>query len=210
MGGYLNIAARFNNGETICVEGYTNFLTSMIINPTTLSGDDSIVRSSLMEVAHHKDFKGPCKFQKSGYGIVVIDFIGKSIHSLQGYTSFTEKSLIQLLDINATGWKGDVFEHKLNTDLEILLDMGKINILDYKDTPSQPLTKETALALLQEDHKGFMDGTGRQFYFVRIDTDPFTVFDYDEDDSLTAMKVRLTSDGFPLNKTEGLNTMFAC
>lgn len=208
MGGYLNVAARFNDGETICVEGYTNFLTSMIVNPTTLSGDDSLVRSSLLEVAKHEDFKGPCKFQKSGYGIVVIDFIEKSIHSLQGYTSFTDKSLIQLLDINATGWKGNVFEHKLNPDLEILLDMGKIDILEYNGVSRQPLTKDTALTLLQEDHNGFMDGSGRQFYFIRINTDPFTVFEYDEDDSLLAMKVRLKSGGFPITKSEGLNTMF--
>lgn len=209
MGGYLNIAARFNNGDAICIEGYTNFLTSMIVNPATFSGDDSIVRSSLMEAAQHKDLKGPCKFQKTGYGIVVIDFIGKSIHSLQGYTSFTEKSLIQLLDINATGWQGSVFVNKLSTDSEALLDAGKINISNYEGVPSQTLNKELALKLLEDDHKGFMDGTGRQFYFINIDPAPFTVFDYDEDDSLTAMKVRLKGDGFPLTKSDGLNAIFS-
>lgn len=216
MGGSLTVAARFNNEETICVEGWTNFLPRIIINETTFSGDDSIVRSTLMEVANHRDYEGPCALRKSGYGIVVIDFPSREIHSIQGYCSFTDRSLTQLLDINATGWQGkNWFTRKyvnvLSERSRILLQNNRVKLvrLENNERIESDLTIERAMELLDEDAIASIRGTARKFYFIRIVPDPFVIHDNGEEYNFNNVKLHLREKGFPLTKAEGLNSIFS-
>ena len=120
MGGSITLASRFNDGETICIDAWTNFIPAMVLNSTTLSGDDTIVRQTMQEyLAQNKFTTAPLR--KSGYGIVVIDFIEKEIHSIQEYTNFQHVYPASFLDFSRSGWFGDVFEHVLKDQLKQLL-----------------------------------------------------------------------------------------
>lgn len=208
MGGSINIAARFNNGDTICVDGWTNIMPGMICNNTTLSGDDSIVRETLMTVAGHHSYAGPQPFRASGYGIVVIDFISRAIHSMQGYTSFNCKLPLWLLDMGATGWQGDVYVNVLGDVGKELLDAGRVRIYN-PDGPrdGEVLTQASAIEILDEDARRTMAAKDKLFWNLLIDTAPFKVHDYDEGGRLIAMKSALSEAGFPLRVIDGLNAI---
>lgn len=210
MGGSIAIAARFNDGQTICVDGWTNFMPRMIINETTFSGDDAIVRETLLEVAGHSAYEGPQPFQKSGYGMVAIDFIEREIHSLQGYTNFNSKTLNQLLDINATGWQGTTYVHVISEESKSLLDAGRIYHVGSFDKEIEPvlLSQETALAMLKLEMKQYMFGRRNDIQLLKIETSPFNVIEYDEEASLKAMKSHFEKTGFPMTVRDGLNAMF--
>lgn len=213
MGGSINIAARFNDGSAICIDGWTNFIPDMILNETTLSGDDSIVRKTLFEAAAHEHFDGPQRFIQSGYGMVVIDFIAREIHSKQGYTSFEWKSLAQFADLNASGWQGNPlnplskFHYQLKSESIGLLKAGRIYTKDDESAHKEFMSEQIILERLYDDFnsKRLSPTYHREYY---IDTAPFKVFDYDEMSGFAEMKRNLTKSGFPMKKSDGLNKIF--
>lgn len=218
MGGSIAIAARFNNGEAICVDGYTNFMPSMIVNNTTLSGDDSIVRKTLMEVSAHPNYFGPQPFRVIGYGMVVVDFIAHRIHSMQGYTNFTHRYTNQLFDINKSGWRDGTFVHVISEQAETLLDNNRIYVVSVngEDVERTLLTRDHLMAETEDYHARTMEywRTGENppaslFTEIEIVTDPFEVIEYQEGTSLASMKQALCLGGFPLTKRDGLNALFS-
>lgn len=226
MGGSIAIAARFNDGQTICVDGWTNFIPNMVMNAITLSGDDSIVRRTLLKAAEHENYDGPQPLRAHGYGIVVIDFVAREIHSMQGYTSFGHKMLSQLLDLNASGWRdaeGDaekaithpflpnkIYLNTLSEEANGLLDAGRVHKVGINGEPCEreTLDRERAVALLDEETRAFLEESGRSFIELLMDTAPFTVHEYPEGGSLSDMKARLRAVGFPMTKADGLNAIF--
>lgn len=228
MGGQINIAARFNDGEAICVDGWTNFIPRMVMNETTLSGDDSVVRETLLETLRHDSYAGPQPFRASGYGIVVVDFIDRTIHSMQGYTSFSGHRILgHFMDFNESGWQGGGIlkgiENFLSTgstcDYRVtftkeglsLLHAGRV-LLAYEggeEIDPRVLTEEEARTIMKEDAGRFLLSKPRPPSMAEVNLAPFKVFDYPEGGPLTDMKTHLRGAGFPLRKEDGLNAMFA-
>ena len=230
MGGSINIATRFNDGDAICVDGWTNFIPRMVMNETTLSGDDRVVRETLLETLRHDSYAGPQPFRASGYGIVVIDFIGRAIHSMQGYTGFAERKILaSFTDLNRTGWKGDEvtrmksmmdfhnhgtmdgFEVHPSEEGRSLMEAGRLRIVESggKEIEPYPLDEEKLVELVKRDTAQFLRNEPRDMPMVEVGVAPFQVFDYPEGGSLTDMKTHLRIVGFPLTKAEGLNAMIA-
>jgi hypothetical protein len=230
MGGSINIAARFNDGDAICVDGWTNFIPRMVMNETTLSGDDSVVRETLLETMRHDSYAGPQPFRASGYGIVVIDFIDRAIHSMQGYTGFAERKILaNFTDLNRTGWTGDEtarlksmmdFHEKGNMDgFEVhaseegrsLMEAGRLRVVESAGKPIEPyvLDEGRFVDLVKQDTARFLRNETRDMPMVEVDIAAFKVFDYPEGGTLVDMKKHLGIAGFPLTKAEGLNAMFA-
>jgi hypothetical protein len=209
MGGSIAIAARFKDGQAICIDGWTNFIPAMIMNETTLSGDDSIVRRDLLKAATIPSYDGPQPFRASGYGIVVIDFVTLEIHSMQGYTNFRNKLAAQLLDQKRSGWTDGTYRNVLSEEAEGLLDAGRVRHVGSNGEPCEPvvLDRNTALAMNDERFLSMMTKGVYLYTEVEIDIAPFTVFDHEENTSLKPMKDRLRATGFPLTVKDGLNAM---
>ena len=226
MGGTINIAARFNDGEAICIDGWTNFIPNMVMNDTTLSGDDSVVRETLLEVANHQNYDGPQPFRASGYGIVVIDFIDKTIHSMQGYTNFSgDRMLAHFMDFNQSGWKGegqikgmekflesgDLSEYKVIPSEEgrSLIQAQRLRLVSMDGERVEPraISEQEMVDLIRENTGQLLKSEGKGGPFVEVDITPFIVIDYPENTPLTSMKNNLRKAGFPLTKAEGLNAM---
>ena len=230
MGGSINIAARFNDGDAICVDGWTNFIPRMVMNETTLSGDDSVVRETLLETMRHDSYAGPQPFRASGYGIVVIDFVDRAIHSMQGYTGFGERKILaSFTDLNRTGWTGDEaarlksmmdfhengnmdgFEVHASEEGRSLMDAGRLRVVESAGKPIEPyvLDEKRFVELVKTDTARFLRNQERDMPIVEVDIATFKVFDYPEGGTLVDMKKHLAIAGFPLTKAEGLNAMFA-
>lgn len=215
MGGSIAIAARFNDGQAICIDGWTNFIPRMVMNATTLSGDDSVVRSMLMEAAAHPSYAGPCTLRGHGYGMFVIDFVDRTIHSKQSYTSFGEKFLNEFLDLKQTGWRegpdGPHFVQVLSESGGSLIDAGRVakSSIDREPCPSEKLDRAMILEMLRQDFVAFFSEAPKTFIGVTVDMAPFVVIDYPDDGTLNAMKDHLREAGFPMTKGEGLNAILA-
>lgn len=209
MGGSIAIAARFNDGQAICIEGWTNFIPAMVMNDTTLSGDDRIVRETLLKAAAVEHYGGPVQLRKSGYGIVVLDFPSREIHSIQGYTSFTRRMLGQLVDINASGWKDGRFENVLSGEGSSLIDAGRVRAEGEDGPEGEPYDRERVLAELRQDHEEFMAGGSMGYRPIVVDASPFVVHDHGEDASFNPVKEHLRGKGFPTTRKQGLNEMLA-
>lgn len=228
MGGSINIAARFNDGEAICIDGWTNFIPRMVMNQTTLSGDDRIVRETLMEAAAQKHYAGAQPFRASGYGIVVIDFVAKAIHSMQGYTGFSRRKILgHFMDFGGTGWKGEGdlrgmqkflengsledYEVKISEEGLSLMKAGRLKVVENNGEDIEPyvLDEQKMIDLVKDDTARFLRNQERDIPLVQVDLKPFAAFDYPEGGSLVSMKQQLRDAGFPLTKAEGLNAMFA-
>lgn len=207
MGGSVAIAARFNNGDAICIEGWTNYMPWMIINDTTFSGDDSIVRKTLLETVGGEYYGDPLPLRKSGYGIVVIDFITREIHSIQGYCSFGTRWIGQLVEINECRWEGDEFVQPLSKEGKSLVDAGRIYASRMPGEPEEHITTERAVEILKKNAKILRGSEKEEYQSIRINTAPFVVHDYGEDASITPIKARLKETGFPLTRKEGLNAI---
>jgi len=145
----------------------------------------------------------------------VIDFPSKEIHSIQEYCSFTQRSLIQLLDIKATGWKGrwprSKFVNVLSEESKILLAKNRVKLVCLQDGQKvkEDLDHNLAMKLLDEDAESSLRGKDRKIYFIEIDPNPFDVHDYGKDHNFNNVKLHLREKGFPLTKAEGLNSIFS-
>lgn len=209
MGGHIPIAARFNDGQAICVDGYTNFIPNMIMNNTTLSGDDSVVRKTLLEVASHERYKGPQLFRAYGYGMLVIDFVTREIHSMQGYTSFSQKTLSQMFDVNASRWIDGKFVKVLSEQGKSLIEAGRAHLYDREnDKIIDILTCDKAFEVSDRETKKFMDGEGHEINFVNINLDPFIEKSYEEGSGFSEMREAMRQNAFPLDTKQGLNAIF--
>jgi hypothetical protein len=210
MGGHIPIAARFNDGQAICVDGYTNFIPNMIMNDTTLSGDDSVVKKTLLEVASHERYNGPQLFRAYGYGMLVIDFVTREIHSMQGYTSFSEKTLTQMFDVNASRWIDGKFVKVLSEQGKSLIEAGRVYLLDDdRNEIIEQLTCEKAFELSERETKKFMDGEGYEINFLKITLNPFAEKTYEEGTGFTQLREAMKQNAFPLNAKQGLNAMLS-
>ena len=230
MGGQINIAARFNDGDAICVDGWTNFIPRMVMNETTLSGDDSVVRETLLETLRHDSYAGPQPFRASGYGIVVIDFIDRTIHSMQGYTNFGERKILaNFVDLRRSGWVGneqekleammtfhetgaiESYEVHPTEEGRSLIEAGRRRVVESAGEIIEPyaLGLDKLVELVKHDTVQFLQNKERDMPIVEIDVAPFRVFNHPEEGSLTDMKKHLRDAGFPLTKADGLNAMFA-
>ena len=229
MGGRINIAARFNDGDAICVDGWTNFIPRMVMNETTLSGDDSVVRETLLETMRHDSYAGPQPLRASGYGIVVIDFIDRAIHSMQGYTGFTERKILaNFIDLTKTGWKGDdrrrtralirflsgsdmdKYHVEISNEGRSLMKAGRLRVVETAGKPIDPyvLDEKKFVELAKLDAAQFLRNETRDMPMIEVDIAGFRVFDYPEGGTLVDMKKHLGIAGFPLTKADGLNAMF--
>lgn len=206
MGGTINVAARFHDGTTICIDSWTNLLPRMIMNKETLSGDDNIVRETLMEVAAHEDYAGPQQLRSAGYGIVIIDFIGKTIHSKQGYTSFEYKTPNQLLDFNETGWKNGKMIDILSEEGKGLLQQERVKTTEKIGNieKDQIINAEQALMIIKKQRSP----SNPKITYLKIITDPMKVIEYDEDCKHKEITDNLRKAGFPMTQKEGLNAIF--
>ena len=213
MGGCIPIAARFNNGDVICVDGWTNFMPDMIKNQATLSGDDSVVRKTLTEIITMDGYEGLQPFRAYGYGMVVIDFISKQIHSMQGYCNLDGELIIQMRDKSKTGFKST---SALSDRARDLIAAGRAHLAnwDFQPIPGGELTIDNAQDYLNMAYnKPLINMTPEMIESaiecVAIDLDPFVLHEYPEGTSLTLMKDRLRAVGFPLTKADGLNKAFS-
>ena len=91
MGGSINMAFRFADGEAICFEGWTNSVVSL--SNLSILDSDHIVRNYAKQYQEiYADDKnalyGKAKpLSTSGYGLILIDYISKTIIDANDYTT---------------------------------------------------------------------------------------------------------------------------
>lgn len=92
MGGQINMAFRFADGEACCFDRWTNNVWPLA-NLAILDGDEQPVRDYIA-MTRNNDFTvdphlngRPVRLSTSGYGLILIDFMTQTIIDVNGYTS---------------------------------------------------------------------------------------------------------------------------
>jgi hypothetical protein len=92
MGGQINMAFRFADGEACCFDRWTNNVWPLA-DLRVLDGDETPVREYIA-MTRNNDFTvdpyyngRPVRLSTSNYGLILIDFVSKTIIDVNGYTT---------------------------------------------------------------------------------------------------------------------------
>jgi dephospho-CoA kinase len=78
MGGSINVAFRFHDGEACCFNTWTGSVGALF-NASVLDGDESSVREYITNLP-------PARLSMSGYGLILFDFLSRTIIVANSFT----------------------------------------------------------------------------------------------------------------------------
>lgn len=212
MGGSVNVAIRLSNGDTTCNEHWTNPISYWLKRPALYASDQG-AREYLAEYAalHATDGYGhPKPLSNAEYGLVVIDYVTKTILSNNGYTELDSFHPVEAVHERTPSAFQECAEAGLLRLQTTKYKRAKPEWEKIEDTESSNLPAETAMKIAMEVWEKesrpslrALLGTVTMSRFL-IDTAPFTIEIFPEGET-KAMRARLREIGFPMTREAGLN-----
>lgn len=216
MGGSINMAFRFSDGEACCFDRWTNNMGNLS-KLEILDGDEQPVRDYIAMCRNNDyladpDFTGkPVRVSTSGYGLVLIDYVTKTIIDCNGYSSlFGAIHGFQIREGGEDEWMArhyNLIKRALETGRGVI--EARYN---DKDRDAEAVrTRLTGLDALPEIVKkakrdrSFLKS--KYYYVYSIDTAPWSynlsMGDYPSE---RKQALKIARDiGFPMTRKEGLN-----
>jgi hypothetical protein len=213
VGGSINIAIRFKDGRSVCVERWTNNTPWWFKNPKMFEGDEAYVQSYL-DATKNNDYiaepHSPGRPQKLGlneYGLVVWDYMTGHHLDNNGYSSYTDFNpyevemkpdlVAPLADSGRLRFRRRQYERGV-----MGLVMGTEELTDVKSMAHaiEICNQKTTYKWGTSDNRR-EDNTFTDFVIV---TDPLKVIKFDEGD-WKAYKAKLIELEFPFSRKDGLN-----
>lgn len=227
MGGSINVAVRFKNGETVCQDRWTNNMPGWFKHPKMFAGDEDHVRDYVFGMIRNNDkisdpdtLGQPAKVENSSYGLVVWDYVTGSILDNNGYSSpVTWDSVYTGGDMRDENFiecanAGIIFMEVFSyppRDAKGNLDRTQIKRQRTHNLPAAEALKLGQDAWEQTFGRG-SDGKRnkrnpndwREHIRFGIDTSPMTYYEFPEG-QFKDYRAKLIELGFPMTQKEGLN-----
>lgn len=203
MGGAVSIVVREPLGQVKCYEAWTGGIGG-ICHCNRLYDDDPRLTEWL-----DSWYKGPTgDVSPDGYGLVLIDRMNKVILSCQGYSHVNAINGASILNefngvVIRMGEDDDDRGSALNF-IELFLG-GRVKHVEIYDREKNEMVKHdiSHCKTPQEIIDMFKDDDSVHFWNVVIDTDPYTVENFEESvEGLLALKQRVLDLGFKLTDVE--------
>lgn len=200
MGGSINVAIRFSNGEAFCNERWTNSMPFWFGHPDIFS-DEARARE-YMKANRNTDYVldkyasgRPSQLRNSEYGLVVFDYVTKTVLDNNSYTSFN--NIIPIMAVS---------NGKLKEGFEAFARAGRLTAGHSEGggklvSRTGPLTLQEATIFAKV---GSADYRSMSRDIFVIDPSPFRIEELPRE-PFSIMKERLIQLGFPMNKSQGLN-----
>lgn len=217
MGGQINMAFRFSDGEACCFDRWTNNM-GVLSNIDILDGDEQPVRDYIAMCRNNDyivdpDYNGkPVRVSTSGYGLALIDFVSKTIIDCNCYTSlFGDIHSFSIREGDEEDWMARHY-HLIKKALE--RGRGVIEKrYEHKKAHQEPVIfrYDDVSALSGVMKKASADRNGllppKYYYIYSIDTAPWTYYcTMGDHASERKAALQLARDiGFPMTRKEGLN-----
>lgn len=215
MGGQINVAFRFSDGEACCFDRWTNNV-GVLSKIEILDGDEQPVRDYIAMCRNNDyvvdhDYNGkPVRVSTSGYGLILIDFVSKTIIDSNGYTSlFGGIAPFSIRQGDEDDWhsrKYHLIKNALASGRGVIqkaYKRGKRGVAPIITRLSGIDAMEIILKIADEDRRDVGD------YYVSydIDTSPWVYHCSlaDQDAERKAALDLARSIGFPMTRKEGLN-----
>jgi hypothetical protein len=217
MGGSIAVAIRFSNGEAVCFERWTNTMSAWFLNERWLQEDRTYILEYVSAVKNNWDPKTktwdgygkPLPLRRSGYGIVIWDFLTHHVIEENDYTSFNRIHSISLANSIEDGAQERV------EGIKSLADAGRLfkNEIIY-DTRSKNHKKHSAPSTWYEILQDYQDYEASNYESKRqtsvmydIDVSPFTYVDLEKDKS-KSLNQWLVDLEWPRTQKQGLNKFY--
>lgn len=195
MGGSINMAFRFSDGEAVCHTRWTNGV-SHLCKAAILNGDESIVRDYIAEDADAP----PSQFRSSEYGFILIDFQTRTILDINSYTSLFQD--IHNLDVR------DVDDPYFSRKYRLLCDAIQLGFRVKETAKNRETVYEGDDGLRAFKYRyGSQEPFLASFALLSIDAPGWTIMtamNYREDIKTALAKAREID--FPFTKKDGLNS----
>jgi hypothetical protein len=203
MGGSINVAIRFENGETVCQDQWTNYLPSWFRDPKMLE-DETLARafcaatSTKEYMADPTTHGRPQPVENNSYGLLVWDYATKSILDNNTYCPLLEFDLVQ------TGGR-------MRSDEFVACAAAGRIIMEVLERRSlngvlARLTYEEALAMGEQVWLESRQRTPEHLTRFLVDPSPMTYQRFEVSPSGTeAMRAKLRELDFPMSRKAGLN-----
>ena len=202
MGGTINIAIRFSNGDAVCVNRWTNNTPYWFEDPDMFTNEQHAKDYLAMTLENDPKEDPYCsglsqRLGYSEYGIVVFDYMTNTIIEKNEYSHIGQTSGI--CDITRNLEKNhDIRENVLKCidDNRYTVSMWNDEKLSY--IPVGDKTPDEIKAMLY-DRKTILN------MMMDLDTRPMKLFHYSDDTPWKIIKKQLQDLGFPMTQKEGLN-----
>jgi hypothetical protein len=215
MGGSVTVAIRLSDGTAVCQDHWTNSTSYWLKRPALYRSDEG-ARAYLAKYERERDpgrrydYGDPVRLGLGEYGIIVIDYVTRTILENNGYTDLgTFEAVKQEIDGEHSAFRecADAGILSLRT---ITFDKTEPKWTITSDETTGPLTaaevEREAKRINGYDRPFSIRGAfgkPRRETFV-IDTAPFTLERHPEG-RMKPIRERLVEMGFPLNRRQGLN-----
>ncbi len=185
MGGQIKVAIRLHDGEMICDTRWTNALPSLLNSWDMVLGDDP---NYLRDYAHESDLNRSNEDQfiaPSGYGLVVIDAMTKTIWSANGYMSPGQIATAHIILMRPReGLDGFVPPKPAQPELayfQRFMDEGRITAYDDQTDTRVKLPVVPGRDIVEECYAlRKRDNEEDTFFMLHLDLSPWRVMDYRE------------------------------
>jgi hypothetical protein len=140
MGGQINMAFRFSDGEAVCFDRWTNNVKWNLAKPELLQGDEQVVLDYIA-MTRNNDFivdphynGRPVRLSTSGYGLILIDFQTKTIIDVNGYTALFNSfsPFLMMRPVKPKGFRSKIDFMSYKDDYEALREAEKAERADWK------------------------------------------------------------------------------
>lgn len=198
MGGSVAVAFRFPDGEIIAQERHTNPLPFWFTHPRLLRGERDFIDRYIRD-ANHPD---PIPVAPLGYGLVLVDYVSKTLFSMQGYTNLHLLEPVSVM--TRARWGGDD-EMEFGNLHRLLIQENRLRVVNRVTEEVTPLPAEITDAAGLADHAKtlYANSNGDAYFAYALDSSPLTVIDYtDEADSARKFLAKLDEIGFPLTDVD--------
>ena len=217
MGGSINMAFRFSDGEACCFNRWTNNM-GVLSCAEILEGDEGPVRDYIAMCRNNDylvdpSYMGrPVNVSSTEYGLVIIDYLSKTIIDCNSYTSlFGNIHAFSIREGGEDDWYANNY-----TLIRKSLERGR-GVIEkaYRRGSSKSIPTITryddisSLPVIMEKSRSDKDDLGDYFFIYEIDTAPWTYFSAygDRKDRKRALELA-RGVNFPMNRKMGLNANY--
>lgn len=200
MGGSVNVAIRFSNGESFCTDRWTNNIPHWFNHPEFFSGEERAREYMRMNrnadpVIDKYPPGMPTRLGSSEYGLILIDYMSKTILDNNTYCHVGRIAAISAKEFGQSGLRDSVAD---------CVRAGIVHGADVHGEPATPALNMNEVEILAEvgGNIGVWRVPGLSSF--ALNTAPMTIEEFERED-WKGMKKRIDEIGFPTRKADGLN-----
>lgn len=212
MGGSINMAFRFSDGEACCFDRWTNNVKHNLAKPALLQGDEQVARDYIA-MTRNNDWSldayapgRPVRLSNGEYGIIAIDFQSNTIIDVNGYTTLFDRFSPRLMF--QRNYDNDILEWDRPYSENFLTFVNSGFRIFRRDFDTKQITYYTgATEILPIVENDAIRDDWKITWGIDVENSGWVYHCGNDDDAGRRLALAKAREiGFPFTRKEGLNT----